>query len=230
VINIQKYIAIALFLSGISVCSASRIADYDVEAQQPSVVVYQQDTVSQTAEAFLKHGAGDIAFLAVTGARQLSDSEVFVGMYCLVQLFRYYQLGMTINHATLDAVNYKSWPYVFFATSMAIHAVGDIAFDLPSLANSIRSSVTLDTILRMIPIIDELTGAKEGIIGYAAGMADAIKELAVPISAITFTLAIYRFRHDGTLEAAWNKLKPMLLTEQSDQMAISGIPPRKKRR
>lgn len=207
--NILKYAAIALFLSNASVCKASQ-EEIDLESQRAPVVVYQQNTVSKTAEHFLKHGVGDVAFLAVTGAQQLSNAEPLEILFYAVQAARYYQIGMACYHATSDAIKYNNWPYVWFAAAMFIHAVGDLAFDLPSLATAIRNSVGLKSIIESIAVIDDLIGAN-AIINYAAGAAAAIKHLAVPIAAITFTLALYRFQHDGSFDAAWEKVKELLL-------------------
>lgn len=217
-INICKYLALVLLLSSTQVCQASD--QWDLEAQRPSVVVFQEKTISPTADAFLKHGVGDIAFLATTALRQVSDSEVITGLFILVQLGRYYELLMTNVHATSDAMRHQSWPYVFFAVGMVIHAVGDLAFDLPSLADYIRQSDTFLIALEGIPLIKEAIGANN-VINYAAGAADAVKVLAVPIAALTFTLALYRFKHDGTRDVLQNKLRSSLQGQEEPRRGRS---------
>jgi len=220
-LKILKYAAFTLFLFNASVCTASQ-EQFDLESQQRTpVVVHHQHTVNATAKSFLKHGAGDIAFLATTGVRQISDADVFKVLHIGVQAMRYYYLAQANVHATSDALRYKNWPYVFFATVMAIHAVGDLAFDLPSLATEIRNSVILNTILKALPIIEEWDGARQAIIGYAAGGADAIKLLAVPIAALTFTLILYRLQQDGTMDVVKKKLKSALGISNNAEAASS---------
>lgn len=228
--KIVKYIAIALFFSSASVCTASepeldelqqnpKGIIPDIENQHPQVVVYQQKTVSNTADAFLKHGVGDVAFLAATGARQLSDSDVLRLVFYGIQFTRYYELARANYHATSDAINYKSWPFIYFAVGMAIHAMGDLAFDLPALSRAIVRSQLFENALNRLPIFSEWTGSAQAINLYIADAADAIKLLSVPIAALTFMLALYRFQHDGTFDVLKAKLSAYTLRSRGQTAA-----------